>query len=75
MKKLTHRELEVLRLVAKGLSIEEISEKLVVTHHTTKSHITNIYKTLEAHNRIQAIYIALQQGYHINIRKNKKKIM
>ena len=52
---LTERELEVLRLLADGLSNEEIAKKLVLTLGTIKTHAHNIYAKLGVRNRAQAI--------------------
>ena len=51
---LTKRELEVLELLIQGYNNSEISEKLMITNHTTKAHIASIYKKLEVSNRVQA---------------------
>jgi LuxR family maltose regulon positive regulatory protein len=59
---LSERELEVLRLVADGLSNQEISARLVVSHNTVKSHIKNIYGKLGVNSRTQAIARARQAG-------------
>lgn len=57
MKHLTKRETEVLSLLAKGLSNVEIAKELVISKHTVKAIIENIYNKLEIHNRILvAIY-------------------
>jgi LuxR family maltose regulon positive regulatory protein len=52
---LTERELEVLRLIAGGLSNREIARKLVVAVSTVKSHINHIYGKLDVKNRTQAV--------------------
>lgn len=52
---LTARELEVLELMAAGLSNKEIAARLVVTAETVKAHIRNIYGKLEVSKRIQAV--------------------
>lgn len=51
----TDREIEVLRLIAGGLSNREITDELVITKNTLRTHIKNIYSKLGTHNRIQAI--------------------
>jgi LuxR family maltose regulon positive regulatory protein len=52
---LSEREIEVLRLVAAGLSNSEIAKQLIVSPGTVKSHVHNIYGKLEAHNRAHAV--------------------
>jgi NarL family two-component system response regulator LiaR len=59
---LTDRELQVLRLVAKGLGNQEIAEQLVVTEATVRSHVSNILHKLHLANRVQATLYALQEG-------------
>jgi LuxR family maltose regulon positive regulatory protein len=55
VEKPSERELEVLRLIAAGLSNQEIAEKLVVSPNTIKAHINKIYAKLEVSSRTQAI--------------------
>jgi LuxR family maltose regulon positive regulatory protein len=52
---LSEREMEVLRLVAGGLSNREIADALVVAVSTVKSHINHIYGKLDVKNRVEAI--------------------
>ena len=52
---MTEREMEVLRLMAAGLSNREIANELVVAVSTVKSHLNHIYGKLDAKNRVQAI--------------------
>jgi NarL family two-component system response regulator LiaR len=59
---LTDRELQVLRLVAKGLSNRQIAERLVVTEATVRSHVSNTLSKLHLANRVQATLYALQEG-------------
>ena len=59
---LTDRELQVLRLVAKGLSNRQIAEQLVVTEATVRSHVSNTLSKLHLANRVQATLYALQEG-------------
>jgi len=59
---LTEREVEVLRLIAKGYNSAEISELLGVTYHTVTSHIRNIYRKLAVHSRSEAVFEAVQRG-------------
>jgi NarL family two-component system response regulator LiaR len=59
---LTKRELEVLRLVARGLSNQEIAAELVVGEGTVRIHVSNILTKLHLANRTQAALYALQEG-------------
>jgi LuxR family maltose regulon positive regulatory protein len=59
---LSERELTVLRLIAGGHSVEEIANRLVISSHTVRTHIRNIYAKLQAHNRIQALTVARTLG-------------
>jgi NarL family two-component system response regulator LiaR len=59
---LTDRELQVLRLVARGLTNGEIAERLVVTEATVRSHVSNTLSKLHLANRVQATLYALQKG-------------
>jgi LuxR family maltose regulon positive regulatory protein len=52
---LSDRELEVLRLIAAGLTNREIAEQLVIAHGTAKRHVSNIYGKLAVGNRTQAV--------------------
>ena len=59
---LTKREVEVLKLCAKGLSNPEIADNLMISIHTVKAHIENILAKLEVSNRILAILKAIKLG-------------
>ncbi len=59
---LTDREMEVLRLVAKGLTNPEVAERLTVTEATVRTHVSNILGKLHLANRVQATLYALQEG-------------
>ena len=59
---LTPRELEVLRLMARGLQNKEIANELVISERTVKFHVSSILQKLDAGNRTEAVTIALQQN-------------
>lgn len=60
---LTPRELEVLRLVATGLSNAEVAGRIGRTEGTVKVHLKNILQKLDAHDRTAAVTTALQRGF------------
>ena len=60
--RLTERETEVLRLVAKGLSSKQIADRLVLSHRTEKNHVQNTLRKLQLHNRVQLVRYAIEQG-------------
>ena len=59
---LTERELEVFRLIARGLSNAEIGQQLYISDTTVKTHITHILQKLDLRDRVQAIVLAYQTG-------------
>ena len=52
---LTDRELEVLRLVADGMTNKQVAETLVLAVGTVKKHLKNVYDKLDVHSRTQAV--------------------
>lgn len=59
---LTEREVEVLRLVAQGLSNDDIAEKLVVSERTVRTHVSHILDKLHLANRTQMALYAVREG-------------
>lgn len=59
---LTEREVEVLRLVAQGVSNPDIAQELFITVNTVKTHLRNILEKLQVENRTQAATYAVQKG-------------
>lgn len=59
---LTDREAEVLILVARGLSNQDIADKLVISERTVRTHVSNILSKLQLANRTQAALYALKEG-------------
>ncbi|MGD0879199.1 MAG: response regulator transcription factor [Anaerolineales bacterium] len=59
---LTRRELETIRLIARGLSNQEIAEKLVVNERTIAKYVSSILDKLQLANRTQAALYALREG-------------
>ncbi len=60
--KLTEREVEVLRLVAKGLSARQVADRLVLSHRTVQNHVQNTLRKLQLHNRVELTRYAIEQG-------------
>lgn len=59
---LSQREVEILRLVAKGLSFKDVGEVLAISPHTVTTHVKKIYQKLAVHSRGEAVYEAGQLG-------------
>ncbi|MEP0805210.1 MAG: response regulator transcription factor [Chloroflexota bacterium] len=59
---LTERELDVLRLIAKGMTNSQIAEKLVISENTVKGHVSNILSKLHLADRTQVAVYAWQRG-------------
>jgi DNA-binding NarL/FixJ family response regulator len=59
---LTERELEVLLLVARGRSNQQIADDLVISPHTSKTHVNRIMTKVAAHDRAQLVILAYESG-------------
>jgi DNA-binding NarL/FixJ family response regulator len=59
--RLTDREMEVLKLVAKGLNNRDIAKKLFISENTVKNHIRNILEKLQLHSRMEAVVYAVRE--------------
>ena len=60
--RLTERETEVLKLVAKGMSYRQIAERFVLSHRTVQNHVQNILGKLQMHNRVELTRYAIERG-------------
>ena len=59
--KLTDREMEVLRLMARGLNNRDIAKELFISENTVKNHVRNILEKLQIHSRMEAVMIAVRE--------------
>jgi len=59
--RLTERELEVLKLVARGLGNKDIAKKLFISDNTVKNHVRNILEKLQLHSRMEAVLYAVRE--------------
>ncbi len=60
--RLTERELEVLRLVARGAANKEIAKELFISENTVKNHVRNILEKLQLHSRVEAAMYAMRSN-------------
>lgn len=63
MDKLTKREAEVMNLVSIGLNNQEISQRLCISSHTTKAHLSSIYRKLGTNNRVLIAKHGFEQDF------------
>jgi DNA-binding NarL/FixJ family response regulator len=59
---ITRQEMEVLKLLAQGMTNRQIADDLDISVQTVKNHTTSIYKKLKVQNRTQAVLVARQMG-------------
>jgi two-component system NarL family response regulator len=59
--RLTDRELQVLKLVAKGLNNREIAKQLFISENTVKNHVRNILEKMQLHSRLEAVLYAVRE--------------
>ena len=60
--RLTPRETEVLRMVAKGLTAKQVAERFGLSHRTVENHVQNTLQKLQLHNRAQLVRYAVEKG-------------
>jgi DNA-binding CsgD family transcriptional regulator len=68
---LSKREIEVVKLVCKGLNNEQIGEALVITTNTVKKHMNNIFGKLHVTNRVQVIHLLLEEHKEFLLEEEK----
>jgi DNA-binding NarL/FixJ family response regulator len=59
--RLTDRELQVLKLVARGMNNRDIAKELFISENTVKNHVRNILEKLQLHSRMEAVFYALRE--------------
>ena len=59
--RLTAREMEVLRLVARGMNNRDIARELFISENTVKNHVRNILEKLQLHSRMEAVVYAVRE--------------
>ena len=59
----SHRELEVIRLIADGADNAAIGRELSISRHTVKQHVTNIFEKLGVQSRVSVAVYAVRQGW------------
>jgi DNA-binding NarL/FixJ family response regulator len=64
--RLTDRETEVLKMVAKGMSYRQIADRLVLSHRTVQNHVQNTLGKLQMHNRVELTRYAIERGLDVD---------
>ena len=59
---LTAREVEMIRLMARGMMVKEIARTLQVSEKTVRNHLSNIYRKCDVYDRVQIVLYALKMG-------------
>jgi len=59
--KLTDREMQVLKLVARGMNNRDIAKELFISENTVKNHVRNILEKLQIHSRMEAVMVAVRE--------------
>ncbi len=60
---LSGREMDILKALVQGLDYKGVAEKLFISPHTVRTHITNIYKKLHVTSKTQAVLLAIKKGW------------
>ena len=63
MQDLSEREVEILRLAAKGMGNQEIAQMLFLSRRTVQSHLVNIFRKMDVGSRTEAVLQALRKGW------------
>ena len=58
--RLTEREMQVLKLVARGMNNRDIAKELFISDNTVKNHVRNILEKLQIHSRMEAVMVAVR---------------
>lgn len=70
-KRLTARELEIVRFVATGLRNAEVAERLTITESTVKTHLNNVFQNLGVRDRLELVHYAIKTGLVAVIDQNR----